>query len=117
MTNNHITDGATALKLENEVINKTQNTNELLNTIDNQSDVSQEIVSENTAEEIVDNHTENFNKKSDENPADNQKSNGLENFGIDEIEESTPDLFNLKQLTKNLHPLINLSKIRTKMKI
>ena len=95
MTNNHITDGATALKLENEVINKTQNTNELLNTIDNQSDVSQEIVSENTAEEIVDNHTENFNNiKSDENPADNQKSNGLENFGIDEIEESTPDLFN-----------------------
>ena len=95
ITNNHVTDGATALKLENEVINETQDTTEHLNTIDTQSDLSQEIESKNTFEELVDNQTENFdNIRSNENPVDNQKSNGLENFGIDEIEESTPNLFN-----------------------
>ncbi len=95
ITNNHVTDGATALKLENEVINETQDTIEHLNTNDTQNDASQEIASSNTFDKIVDNQTENFdNTRSDENPVDNQKSNGLENFGIEEIEESTPNLFN-----------------------
>jgi len=95
ITNNHVTDGATALKLENEVINETQDTIEHLNTNDTQNDASQEIASSNTFDKIVDNQTENFdNTRSDENLVDNQKSNGLENFGIEEIEESTPNLFN-----------------------
>ena len=74
-----ITEGATALKLENEVQQETMTEAE-------QSIVSDEIINEGNSEET---------KLEDELNADMQEqesvSNGLENF---EIEEETPELFN-----------------------
>ena len=74
-----ITEGATALKLENEVQQETMNEAE-------QPIVSDEIINESILEET---------KPEDEQHADMQEqesnSNGLENF---EIEEETPELFN-----------------------
>ena len=76
-----ITEGATALKLENEVQQETMTEAE-------QPIVSDEIVNESILEET---------KLEDEPHADMQEqesvSNGLENF---EIEEETPELFNSK---------------------
>ena len=74
-----ITEGATALKLENEVQQETMTEAE-------QTIVSDEIINESILEET---------KLEDEQHADMQEqesiSNGLENF---EIEEETPELFN-----------------------
>ena len=74
-----ITEGATALKLENEVQQETM------------SEAEQTIVSDETVNESILEET----KLEDEQHADMQEqesnSNGLENF---EIEEETPELFN-----------------------
>ena len=88
------TDGATALKLEEEV--KVESTK----IADNETDkdysaiASSEIINESVVDDkLLDTSHESAEplnleiEKKDE-------SNGLENFGIDEIEESTPDLFN-----------------------
>ena len=85
----HMTDGATALKLENEV---TKNS-ELIKDTEQHSDfsavVSSEVLNETINETI--NSSENLNNTISEQKAE---TNGLENFGIDELEENTPDLFN-----------------------
>ena len=95
LSNNHVTDGATALKLENELINETHETNGLINNINNENNISQEVIADKLVKEEVKTSSENLDhNKIEENSLDNQNSNGLENFGIDEIEESTPDLFN-----------------------
>ena len=88
------TDGATALKLEEEV------KVESAKIADNETDkdysaiASSEIINESVVDDkFLDTSHESAEplnleiEKKDE-------SNGLENFGIDEIEESTPDLFN-----------------------
>ena len=76
-----ITDGATALKLENEVQQETVQEVE-------QSVVSQEIINESSSKEtkLEDDQYTNVPEQEQENA-----SNGLENF---EIEEETPELFN-----------------------
>ena len=44
---------------------------------------------------MEDSNTESITSSEfNENISENTPSNGLENFGIDEIEESTPELFN-----------------------
>ena len=76
-----ITDGATALKLENEVQQETVQEVE-------QSVVSQEIINESSSKEtkLEDDQYANVPEQEQKNA-----SNGLENF---EIEEETPELFN-----------------------
>ena len=83
----NVTNGANALKLENEVQN---NQEEILN------DEEQSYSSINSSEvQMEDSNTESITSSElNENISENTPSNGLENFGIDEIEESTPELFN-----------------------
>jgi len=76
-----VSDGATALKLENEIPQE--------NEVDNQSDfISQDLSHEKLEQENKLENEENFA----ENTNNEEKvSNGLENF---EIEEDVPELFN-----------------------
>ena len=92
---NHLTDGATALKLENEISQDLSANNEHQNIVDNNADNlnikeinSSETISLNEEIQNTETHEDNSNKNEEIN------SNGLENFGIQEIEESTPELFN-----------------------
>ncbi len=88
------TDGATALKIEEEV--KTESTNISNSEVekDYSAIASSEIINEQNLDEKIEE-----GKHESTNPLileteQKEVSNGLENFGIDEIEESTPDLFN-----------------------
>ncbi len=83
------TDGATALKIEEEV--KTESANIANSEIE--KDYSAIASSEIINEKIADDNHESANPLILETEQKDE-SNGLENFGIDEIEESTPDLFN-----------------------
>ena len=92
---NHLTDGATALKLENEISQDLSANNEQQNIVDNNADNlnikelnSSETISLNEEIQNTETHEDNSNNNEEIN------SNGLENFGIQEIEESTPELFN-----------------------
>ena len=88
-TQNHMIDGATALKLENEVLNQDEKLEDINQNKDYSAIASSELLNENLLEE---NDLESNIKESEvPNSID---TNGLENFGIDESEESTPDLFN-----------------------
>jgi len=86
---NVMTSGANALKLENEVLTEAETSSSDL--VDahmlNSEDTSINSNIENHAEEIPASETEEMNEES---------SNGLENFGIEE-EEETPDLFSLNE--------------------
>ena len=99
---NHLTDGATALKLDNEISEELSANNEQQSIIENNSD-ELNIVETNSSENVnvkEDIHnTETYEDNSNKNEAVN--SNGLENFGIEEIEESTPDLFNTETSEKS----------------
>ena len=88
---NHITEGATALKLENEVSVEAETMNEEHLKSDYSAIASSELLNE-----IESQNSETINNLENvQNTAVEEKSpNGLENFGIDEIEESVPDLFN-----------------------
>ena len=88
------TEGATALKIEEEM--KTESANIANSEVE--KDYSAIASSEIINEQILDEKIEEDNHEST-NPLileteQKDDSNGLENFGIDEIEESTPDLFN-----------------------
>jgi len=88
---NHITEGATALKLENEVSVEAETMNEEHLKSDYSAIASSELLNE-----IESQNSETINNLENvQNTAVEEKSpNGLENFGIDEIEESVPELFN-----------------------
>tara|TARA_B100001027_G_scaffold43909_1_gene28363 strand:- start:30957 stop:32426 length:1470 start_codon:yes stop_codon:yes gene_type:complete len=89
----HITEGATALKLDNEIdkhldekiVNEEILNNETQNLINS---VSSEEDTKDTFEDEISSKDTDFALNKDED------KNGLENFGIEEIEQSTPDLFN-----------------------
>ncbi len=90
---NHLTDGATALKLENEVhqhIDKEEINKELSN-LDIHNDISQPVFQTESNKDEINENSDNF-ESHEENSLKN--SNGLENFGLEDMEESTPDLFN-----------------------
>ena len=99
---NHLTDGATALKLDNEISEELSANNEQQSIVENNTD-ELNIVETNSSENVnvkEDIHnTETYEDNSNKNEAVN--SNGLENFGIEEIEESTPDLFNTETSEKS----------------
>ena len=88
------TDGATALKIEEEV--KTESAN--ITSSEVEKDYSAIASSEIINEQILDEKNAADNPESTDplilETEQKDESNGLENFGIDEIEESTPDLFN-----------------------
>ena len=88
---NHVTEGATALKLENEVSVEAETMNEGNLKSDYSAIASSELLNEIESQnsETV-NNLENVPNTS----VEEKSPNGLENFGIDEIEESVPDLFN-----------------------
>ena len=82
-----ISDGANALKLENEITNQEEHlSNSEEKSTEQLIDPSPEIINEDLEQKVEDTNLDNQNETI--------QSNGLENFGIDEIEESTPDLFN-----------------------
>ncbi len=99
---NHLTDGATALKLDNEISEELSANNEQQSIVENNTD-EMNIVETNSSENVnvkEDIHnTETYEDNSNKNEAVN--SNGLENFGIEEIEQSTPDLFNTETSEKS----------------
>jgi len=99
---NHLTDGATALKLDNEISEELSANNEQQSIVENNTD-ELNIVETNSSENVnvkEDIHnTETYEDNSNKNEAVN--SNGLENFGIEEIEESTPELFNTETSEKS----------------
>ena len=88
------TEGATALKIEEEM--KTESANIANSEVE--KDYSAIASSEIVNEQILDKKIEEDNHESTNSlileTEQKDDSNGLENFGIDEIEESTPDLFN-----------------------
>ena len=88
------TEGATALKIEEEM--KTESAN--ISNSEVEKDYSAIASSEIINEQILDEKIEENNHESTDplilETEQKDHSNGLENFGIDEIEESTPDLFN-----------------------
>ena len=88
-TANHVTDGATALKLEDEIQQESQVDSKNAAHEDFSAVANSDVINESNikANEIVD-------EDLTDNVQDKNSTNGLENFGIDEIEESTPDLFN-----------------------
>ena len=95
LSNNHshITEGATALKLEEEVT--TANIEDLNENVlaDHSAVANSEVINEKNPEENLENE---INKHV---ILDEKDSNGLENFGMDEIEENTPELFNSDETT------------------
>ena len=97
-TTSPVTEGATALKLENEVaeqeMHETSHSNEM-NTSTVSSSLSEQVEVEDLSEkaEIEENSVENnLNPIENSEPVENESVlNGLENFAI---EEETPELFN-----------------------
>ena len=88
-----ISDGANALKLENEITNQEEHlSNSEEKSTEQLIDPSPEIINEDLEQKVEDTNLDDQNETI--------QSNGLENFGIDEIEESTPDLFNTENQDK-----------------
>jgi len=93
-----VSNGANALKLENEVVEEKHSSissvdinNEILSDT---QETETSIVTENISQdELLNNHEQSFAEETIETfeKLDNQNSNGLENFGI---EEESPELFN-----------------------
>jgi len=93
-----VSNGANALKLENEVIEETHSSiasNEINNEIlSDAQEIESNIMTENIVQdESLNNHEPSFTEEAIETSEklEDQPSNGLENFGM---EEETPELFN-----------------------
>ena len=84
-------DGATALKLENEVTQDSSTSVSNDTQVDYTAIATSDIVNESPTEVAIDESNKTDNSLNNDKKND---SNGLENFGIDEIQESTPELFN-----------------------
>ena len=94
----HVTQGATALKLENEVSNETNIQSSENQNVDYSAIADSKVINENVAsEDIITQETQSSNALNQEQ----QTNNGLENFEIDQIEENTPDLFSSEDTSKS----------------
>tara|TARA_Y100000992_G_scaffold270825_1_gene211384 strand:- start:883 stop:2352 length:1470 start_codon:yes stop_codon:yes gene_type:complete len=107
---NPISDGANALKLENEVeqethINEVDNSN-LINQTNN--DYHEELLKNQSTQSIIEESLANDNEKSFSEEAIKQEepSNGLEHFGV---ESSEPDLFNSDDKVLDQNDLLSLN--------
>tara|TARA_X000000368_G_C22586618_1_gene517455 strand:- start:118 stop:594 length:477 start_codon:yes stop_codon:yes gene_type:complete len=99
-----VTNGANALKLENEIINENDHVDSSSGIMSDNHTTSEELKVENIVEDssiseyeqsFTEEALETINKKEE-----SETSNGLENFGVD-MEEETPDLFDSKEETTN----------------
>ena len=96
-----VSDGATALKLEDEILQ--DNSNE----IDNFNSQNEQVTLDNTPEQhITEDKIETSESIITENTEINidkeETSNGLENFGFEQMEEQTPELFdNVEENSKS----------------
>ena len=96
-----VSDGATALKLEDEILQ--DNSNE----IDNFNSQNEQVTFDNTPEQhITEDKIETSESIITENTEINidkeETSNGLENFGFEQMEEQTPELFdNVEENSKS----------------
>ena len=99
--NNHsnisspVVDGATALKLENELKSDVEAglSQEIFTDVD--TNQHGELENSDVVENIQSNEIDSPKETSPQEASIDEKnaSNGLENFGLDDIEDSTPDLF------------------------
>ena len=99
--NNHsnisspVVDGATALKLENELKSDVEAglSQEIFTDVD--TNQHGELENSDVVENIQSNEIDSPKETSSQEASIDEKnaSNGLENFGLDDIEDSTPDLF------------------------
>ncbi len=84
-SNSPSTEGATALKLENEIVQET----EIVNSSNEENSLISEEIKE--ANDEINREIQSDLSSSDHSNEINKVSNGLENFGL---EETTPELFN-----------------------
>ena len=107
MASTPITDGANALKLENEVIEE-QETNISSSETFGQNEtnnVESEILGETFSNEINDSEQSNLDESINSLNETEQTSNGLENFGVKE--ESELDLFNSESESRDSNNLLS----------
>ena len=94
---NTVSNGANALKLENEIIEESYSSTEINNEVLlGEQEIESNIMSENIVQdESLNSHEQSFTEEVIETSQkiEEQTANGLENF---EIEEETPELFNSK---------------------
>ena len=103
----HVTQGATALKLENEVSNETNIQSPENQNVDYSAIADSKVINENVASENIITHETEI---SDSLNQDQKTNNGLENFEIDQIEENTPDLFSSEDTSQNFTSFENENK-------
>ena len=95
-----VSDGATALKLEDEILEETRNNIDNLNTEKNQS-ILDNIEGEHIVNEKME-ISENLIADNNElNSQNEEESNGLENFGVEKMEDQTPELFDTEPESSN----------------
>ena len=107
MASTPITDGANALKLENEVIEE-QETNISSSETFSQNEmnnIESEILGETFSNEINDSEQSNLDESINSLNETEQTSNGLENFGVKE--ESELDLFNSESESRDSNNLLS----------
>jgi len=98
------TNGANALKLENEIITENEHINSSSAVMNDDNITSEELKAENVVEDSsISEYEQSFTEEALEASNEKEKtefSNGLENFGVD-MEEETPDLFNSNEDSTN----------------
>ena len=107
MASTPITDGANALKLENEVIEEQETNISSSETFgqNEMNNVESEILGETFSNEINDSEQSNFDESINSLNETEQTSNGLENFGVKE--ESELDLFNSESESRDSNNLLS----------
>lgn len=107
MASTPITDGANALKLENEVIEEQETNISSSETFgqNEMNNVESEILGETFSNEINDSEQSNLDESINGLNETEQTSNGLENFGVKE--ESELDLFNSESESRDSNNLLS----------
>ena len=107
MASTPITDGANALKLENEVIEEQETNISSSETFgqNEMNNVESEILGETFSNEINDSEQSNLDESINSLNETEQTSNGLENFGVKE--ESELDLFNSESESRDPNNLLS----------
>ena len=107
MASTPITDGANALKLENEVIEEQETNISSSETFgqNEMNNVESEILGETFSNEINDSEQSNLDESIHSLNETEQTSNGLENFGVKE--ESELDLFNSESENRDSNNLLS----------
>ena len=94
--NSIMTNGANALKFEEEV--KTEAENQEASTTNSSEEVTSTVIAEEETNSVKDQISEVSQKSIETNETDSSQSNGLENFNFD---EETPELFNSEGETED----------------